>query len=111
MAARPKVLRDGLVEYPLVDAADPRALSFGEIEAAREKYLARRETLTVTSLGDYREAMKQARDEENEACALVADALAAQWSYDGTISGDASIVADAIRARRKAPIAPRPPQA
>ena len=40
------------------------------------------------------------RQDENEACALVADALAAQWQDEGAIQG-ACIVADAIRARRR----------
>jgi len=37
---------------------------------------------------------------EREACALVADALAAQWQDEGAIQG-ACIAADAIRARGK----------
>jgi hypothetical protein len=59
-----------------------------------------RETVTVTALSDFRQDIQDAADDENEACALVADALAAQWDDEGAIQG-ACIVADAIRARRK----------
>ena len=46
------------------------------------------------------EAVAEAILAEREACALVADALAAQWQDEGAIQG-ACIAADAIRARGK----------
>jgi hypothetical protein len=58
------------------------------------------ETITVTSLGAIRQTVHEAVAAERESCALIADALAAQWDDEGAIQG-ACIVADAIRARRK----------
>lgn len=54
----------------------------------------------ILHLNGQSETGDKSASDENEACALIADTLAAQWDDEGAIQG-ACIVADAIRARRK----------